>query len=102
MLLFFFSVLHEVMRKQAVLYLKFRPWQSSWRPLLIPEASFNLPRKKSFNYWIDDMQIKVRLLRQSLAYKVEAIMALLMKFNVGITELRTDLGKDDVKVLSVL
>lgn len=54
MLLLFFSVLHEVMRKQAVLYLKFRPWQSSWRPLLIPEASFNLPRKKSFNYWIDD------------------------------------------------
>lgn len=48
------------------------------------------------------MQIKVRLLRQSLAYKVEAIMALLMKFNVVITELRTDLGKDDVKVLSVV
>lgn len=48
------------------------------------------------------MQIKVRLLRQSLAFKVEAIMALLMKFNVGTTELRTDLGKDNVKVLSVL
>lgn len=47
MLLLFFSMLHEVMRKQAVLYLKFRPWQSSWGALLILEASFNLQRKKN-------------------------------------------------------
>lgn len=33
-----------------------------------------------------------------MAYKVEVIMALVMEFNVGTTELRTNLGKDNVKV----
>lgn len=35
--------------------LKFIPWQSSLGASRIPEAPFNLQRKKkSFNYWIDD------------------------------------------------
>lgn len=33
-----------------------------------------------------------------MAYKVEVIMALVVKFDVGTTELRTDLGKNNVKV----